>query len=428
MAPSPRHTVITGLGVVTPVGHGRAAFWEALSAGRGGIGPVTAFETAALPVRFGGEIRDFDPRDYVDKSERKRLKMMVRTIQLAVAAARLAADDAGLERTTLDPKRFGVVFGAGTIPGDLADLGPLAQACFDPNTGRVDYRRWGRDGLPLVPPMWMLNHVPNMVSCHVSILHNAQGPCNTITQTDVASLLALGEARRALQRGRADLFLVGGGDTRINPISYVRQSLFAPLSRRNAEPERACRPFDRQRDGLVLGEGGGALVLEELEHARRRQAPIYAEVIGFGSAFDRGGSGKGLARAIEVALTDAGVSPETLDHVNADGASTPNGDAREAHGLRLALGDAGATLPIFAAKSYFGHLGPGSGTVELAASLLALRHGTLPATLNYEEPDPVCPVAVTRRTRAVERSCFLKVGMTEVGQCAAVVCRRCGSG
>ena len=218
-----------------------------------------------------------------------------------MAAARLAADDAGLERTTLDPKRFGVVFGAGTIPGDLADLGPLAQACFDPDTGRVDYRRWGRDGLPLVPPMWMLNHVPNMVSCHVSILHNAQGPCNTITQTDVASLLGPGRGPPgAVRRGRADLFLVGGGDTGINPISYVRQSLFAPLSRRNAEPERACRPFDRQRDGLVLGEGGGVLVLEELEHARRRQAPIYAEVIGFGSAFDRGGSGKGLARAIEV--------------------------------------------------------------------------------------------------------------------------------
>ena len=371
MALSPRRTVITGLGVITPVGHGVAAFWEALAAGRGGIGPITAFDTRSLPVHFGAEVRDFDPRDYVDKSERKRLKMMVRTTQFAVAAARLAADDAGLDASTLDPQRFGVVFGAGTIPGDLADLGPLARACFDSNNGRVDFQKWGRDGLPLVPPMWMLNHVPNMVSCHVSILHNAQGPCNTITQTDVASLLALGEARRALHRGRADLFLVGGADTRINPISYVRQTLFAPLSRRNDAPDRACRPFDRQRDGLVLGEGGGAVVLEDLEHARRRQAPIYAEVVGFGSAFDRGGSGDGLARAVQAALADTGIRPEELDHVNAEGASTPEGDAREARGLRMALGDSGTAVPILAAKSYFGHLGAGSGTVELAASLLA---------------------------------------------------------
>jgi len=420
----PRRTVITGLGVVTPVGQGPAAFWESLIAGRGGIGPITAFDTAALPVHFGGEIRDFDPRDYVDKSERKRLKMMVRTIQFAVAAARLAADDARLDGTPLDPQRFGVVFGAGTIPGDLADLGPLARACFDPAGERVDFLRWGRDGLPLVPPTWLLSHVPNMVSCHVSILHNVQGPCNTVTQTDVASLLALGEARRALRRGRADLFLVGGGDTRINPISYARQSLFAPLSRRNDAPDRACRPFDRQRDGLVLGEGGGAVVLEDLEHARRRQAPIYAEVAGFGSAFDRGRSGSGLARAVEAALADARIRPEALDHVNAEGGSTPEGDAREARGLRLALGSAGATVPVFAGKSYFGSLGAASGTVELAASLLALRHGTLPGTRNYEEPDPACPVTVSRRPRAVQRPCFLKIGFTEMGQCAAVVCRR----
>lgn len=419
-----RRAVITGLGVVTPVGLGAGPFWDALRAGRGGVRPITSFDASALPARFGGEIRDFDARDYVAKSERKRLKMMVRTIQFAVAAARLAADDAGLGAGGIDPARFGVVFGAGTIPGDLADLGPAARVSVDPAGGRVDFLKWGREGLPLIPPMWMLNHVPNMVSCHVSILHDARGPCNTITQTDVAALLALGEARRALRRGRADVFLAGGADTRINLISFVRQALFAPLSRRNDAPDRACRPFDRGRDGLVHGEGAGALVLEELGHARKRNAPILAEVIGFGASFDRDRSGAGIARAVGAALAEAGVGPEALDHVNAEGSSTPEGDVREARGLRAALGAAGASVPVFAAKSYFGHLGAGSGAAELAASLLALRHGSLPATLNYEEPDPACPVAVSARPRAVERPYFLKVGFTEMGQCAAVVVRK----
>jgi 3-oxoacyl-[acyl-carrier-protein] synthase II len=410
------------MGAVTPVGHGAGPFWEALRAGRGGVRPITSFDPSPLPTRFGGEIRDFDARDYVEKSERKRLKMMVRTIQFAVAAARLAADDAGLGTAASDPERFGVIFGSGTIPGNPADLAPAAQASLV--NGRVDFRKWGREGLPLIPPTWMLNHVPNMVSCHVSILHDARGPCNTVTQTGVASLLALGEARRALRCGRADVFLVGGADTRINPVSFVRQSLFAPLSRRNDEPDRACRPFDRRRDGLVLGEGGGALVLEELEHARRRNAPILAEVVGFGAAFDRDRSGAGIARAVAAAMDEAGIGPEALDHVNAEGASTPEDDVREARGLRTALGAAAGALPIFAAKSYFGHLGAGSGATELAASLLAMQHGLLPATLNYEEADPACPVAVSARSRAVERPYFLKVGFTEMGQCAALVARK----
>jgi 3-oxoacyl-[acyl-carrier-protein] synthase II len=422
MTPPHRRTVITGLGVVTPVGHGAAPFWEALCAGRSGVRPITSFDASALPARFGGEIRDFDPLAYVEKSQRKRLKVMARTIQFAVAAARLAADDAGLGAAPPDPERFGVVFGAGTIPGNLADVAPAARVSLD--GGRVDFRKWGSEGLPLIPPTWMLNHVPNMVACHVSILHDARGPCNTVTQTGVASLLALGEARRALRRGRADLFLAGGADTRINAISFVRQALFAPLSRRNEEPERACRPFDRRREGLVLGEGGAAFVLEELEHAKRRGTRIYAEVVGFGAAFDRDGSGDGIARAVGAALAEAGIDPEALDHVNAEGVSTPEDDAREARGLRAALGGAAESVPVFAAKSYFGHLGAGSGAAELAASLLSLRHGQLPATLNYEEPDPACPVAVSARPGEVRRPYFLKVGFTEAGQCAALVVRR----
>jgi 3-oxoacyl-[acyl-carrier-protein] synthase II len=424
MTRSPRRTVITGQGAVTPLGIGAAPYWDGLRAGRSGVGPVTAFDTSTLPVHFGGEVRDFDARDFLAKSERKQLKMMVRTTQLAVAAARLAADSAGLAGAALDHERFGVLFGSGTIPGELADLGAAAQASFDGARGIIDLRRWGRDGLALIPPMWLLNHVPNMVSCHVSILHDARGPSNTITQTDVAALLALGEARRALRRGRADVFLAGGADTRVNPVSFVRQCLYAPLSRRNDAPARACRPFERGRDGLVLGEGAAALVLEDLEHAQRRGARVDAELVGFGAAFDCGRTGAGLARAVAAALDEAGIGPDDLDHVNAHGDGSPRGDAWEARGLRAALGGAADVVPVFAAKSYFGHLGAGSGAVELVASLLALAHGLLPATLNHDEPDPDCPITVAAAPRPVGRPYVLKVGVTDRGQCAALVCRK----
>ncbi len=417
---SSRRAVLTGVGVVAPIGLDAASFRQSLREGRGGVHAIRSFDASALPVRFGGEIVGFDARDYLEKKDRKRLKVMVRTIQFAVAAAHLAMTDAAVDKERIDPTRFGVVLGAGTIPGDLADLGPAAQASLAEAPDRIDLKKWGERGIPLIPPMWMLNHVPNMLACHVSILHNAQGPNNTISQTDVGGLLALGEAFRAVQRGRADLFLVGGADTKINPITMSRQALFSPLSRRNDAPEKACRPFDRGRDGMVLGEGGGVLVLEEREHARRRGARVYAEVIGFGAAFDRGLTGAGLVRAIRTALAEAAIGPDDLDHVNAQGYSTARADAVEARALRELFGP---SLPVFAAKSYCGNAGPASGPIELAASLLSAADGVLPATLNYEEPDPECPVNVVREPRPVRRPCFLKLGFTERGQCAAVVCK-----
>jgi 3-oxoacyl-[acyl-carrier-protein] synthase II len=268
--------------------------------------------------------------------------------------------------------------------------------------------------------MWMLNHVPNMPACHISIMNNAQGPNNSITQTDAASLLALGEAYQMIGRNRGDLFLSGGADAKINPITMLRQCLFSPLSR-CTDPEKACRPFDRQRDGMVLGEGASVLVLEELGEARRRGAHVYAEIIGFGAIFDRGRTGKGLARAIAIALEQAGLTADDLDHVNAHGSSTVDGDTWEARGLREAFGS--AVPPVFAPKSYFGNLGAAGSSTELVASLLAQHHGLLPATLNQDDPDPDCPIPVASQPRPVVRRYFLKIGCTERGQCAALVCR-----
>lgn len=419
---TPRRAVITGTGVLTSLGSGRAPFWDALRAGRSGVRTLRNFDPTGLAAPFGGEIVSFDARDYLDKKERKRLNVMPRGVQMAVAAATLAVQDAGLDRGRLDPARFGVVFGSSTVPSELVDLGPAALTCTDAAAVRVDMARWGAQGIPNMAPMWMLLYVPNMAACHVSILFDAQGPNNTITQSDVGSLLALGEARRVLARDGGDVFLVGAGDTRVNMVSAARRSTFTELSRRADAPERACRPFDCGRDGQVLGEGSGVLVLEELEHARRRGAKIHAEVVGFAAAFDRGRRGSGLARAVRAALDQAGAGPEDLDHVNAHGYSSVPLDAWEARGLCEALGP--EPVPVFAAKSYVGNLGAASNAVELAASLLALEHGTVPATLNYEEPDPACPVAVAAEPRPVSRPYFLKVGLTELGQCAAVVCKK----
>jgi 3-oxoacyl-[acyl-carrier-protein] synthase II len=424
MRSSSRRAVITGIGIINPIGLGRAAYWESLRERRSGIRSIQSFDTSGLPVRFGGEIAGFDAKNYVDKKERKSLKVMARTIQLAVAAAQVALDDSQVDKARLDPARFGVEFGAALIASELGELGVPAQASANCRPGSVDLEKWGKDGLAAMPPLWMLKYLPNMLACHVSILHNAQGPNNSITQTDVSSILALGEASRIIARDQADLFLVGGADSKINPLSMVRQSLFEPLSRRNDAPQTACRPFDRDRDGLVLGEGGGVFVLEELEHARKRGAHIYAEVVGFGAAFDRDRSGPGLARAIRAALADAHLTPEQIDHINAQGFSTIEEDRWEARAIQEVFGGCNPPIPVFAAKSYFGNLGAGSGTSELAASLLALENGLVPATLNYEHPDPACPVAVSAEPRQVERPHVLKISFTEIGQCAAVVCRK----
>jgi 3-oxoacyl-[acyl-carrier-protein] synthase II len=421
---SARRTVLTGVGVVNPLGLNTASFWESLRAGKSGVKPIQAFDASRLTTRIGGEIPNFDAKNYIAKQDRKALRVMARTIQLAVAAAQVAMDDMKADKTKLDPTRFGVEFGSGLLATELEEISTAAQVSANCLPGVVDLEKWGEQGLASIPPTWMLKYLPNMLACHVSILHNAQGPNNTITEGDVAGLLALGEAQRIIQRDQADVFLVGGADSKMNPLSMVRQCLFAYLSRRNDAPEKACRPFDRRRDGLILGEGAGVLVLEEAEHARRRGAKIYAELVGFGSSFDRERSGKGLARAVRTALARAGVGPQDIDHINAHGLSTVEGDAWEARGLEEVFGACNPAVPVFAPKSYFGNLGAGSGLSELAASLLAVVHGVVPATLNYEEPDPACPVSVLTRPAELRRPYFLKVGFTEMGQCAALVCRK----
>jgi 3-oxoacyl-[acyl-carrier-protein] synthase II len=418
---SPRRVVLTGIGVITPLGQDPAFFWDGLAHGRSGIHTISAFDPSPLSTQFAGEITGFDAKKYLSKEGRKQLKVMARAIQLAVAAAQVALDDGNVDKSKLDSTRFGVEFGAGLLPSELPELAPAAVASPGAVPGEVDLRAWGVNGLPAITPLWMLKYLPNMLACHVSILHDAQGPSNSITEGDVASLLALGEAFHIIRRDHADFFLAGGADSKVNPLSMIRQGMFGHLSRRNDCPERACRPFDRERDGLAIGEGAGVLVVEELEHAQERGAAIYGEVIGFGAAFDRGMTGRGLARAIAAALKQAGVAPADIDHVNAHGLGSPRFDAIEAGAIAQVFG--AGQVPVWAVKSNIGNLGAGAGTTELAASLLALKHGWVPATLNHTAAGGDCPVAVTTAPRRVRRPCFLKLGFTDMGQCAAVVVR-----
>jgi 3-oxoacyl-[acyl-carrier-protein] synthase II len=318
-----------------------------------------------------------------------------------------------------------VEFGASLIGSELEELAPAAKLSVNCQPGTVDLETWGEKGLAAISPLWMLKYLPNMLACHVSILHNAQGPNNSITESDIASLLALGEAYRIIGRDGADFFLVGGGESRINPLSMSRQALFLNCSTRNEAPEKASRPFDRNRDGMVIGEGSGVMVLEELEHAKRRGARIYAEVVGFGSALDRECKGPGLARAVRAALHEAGIGPDDVDHVNANGLSTIDGDSWEARGLAEVFGQCRQPVPILAIKSYIGNLGAAAGTCELTGSIKALATGVVPSTLNYEEPDAACPVSVAAgEPRSLRKPYVVKVGFTDLGQCGAIVCRQ----
>ena len=421
----PRRTVLTGLGLVTPLGPTTTATWDALRAGQSGIRPLQLFDAKNLPVRFGGEVRDFDIKAYIPKENkdgRKQIKVMARGIQLAVAAAQVALDDGKVDKAKLDPARFGIEFGSGLLATELEDLAEAAKLSVLPPTWKVDLDKWGGEGRQLIQPLWMLKYLPNFLASHISILHNAQGPNNSITQSDVSSLLALGEAQRIVLRNQADFMLVGGAESKINSLSFARNCLFAPLSRRNDAPQKASRPFDKSRDGLVIAEGGAVVLLEDLAHAQKRGAHVYAELVGFGSSFDLKHDGRGIARAVRAALDEAGVTPEAIDHVNAHGLSTVGADRAEAQAIREIFGQ--HPVPVFAAKGALGSIGAGSDVAELGLSLLALASGSLPATLNYDEPDPACPVAVNRQPHAVQKPHFLKIGFNELGQCAAAVCRR----
>lgn len=417
--------VITGVGVVSPIGIGLGTFWKNLLNGRSGIDYLRAFPNMDLPTKLGAEVRDFDPLDYIQ--HKKMLKVMSRDIQLGVSAASMAMTDSRLATAGIDPERLGVEFGAGHIAFNPAELAEAAAACVDHD--EFEFKRWGEGTMGQIAPLWLLKHLPNMSACHVAIEHDARGPNNTITCRDASALLALDEAVRVIQRGAADAMIVGASSSSVHPVDITRLNLYDHLSHREDDPQRACRPFDMDRDGLIVGEGAACFVIESYQHAVARGADIYAEILAVASGSDGAKSttqpsGRGIVCAVQAALKKAQIDPREIGHINAHGKSTVEDDWVEARAYHQALGSAAEDIPVTALKSYFGQFDAGSGAVELAGSVLALRHGVLPMTLNYETPDPNCRVNVVHTEPHRLRSPIaMSVNRTNIGQSAATIFR-----
>jgi 3-oxoacyl-[acyl-carrier-protein] synthase II len=431
MLGSERRVAITGLGLVTPLGHSPDSIWASVAEGRGMVRPLEAFRIAGLPNEAGAEIRDFDLKKYSQprywNALRKTKKYLARDIQLAVAAAQLAVVDAGLADGGVDPTRIGIDLGAGLISSELDELAPAIGQAF--GTGKsFDFQVWGRESIEMIEPIWLLKYLPNMLACHISILIDCQGPSNTITEADASSNLAIAEAARIISRGRADVMITGGADSKIHPLSLVRMALFETMSRWKGDPSQSCRPFDRRRDGWVPGEGAGIVILEEWDHARKRGARILGEVLGGGSGCDAmpGGGldpdGGGTEVAITAALEEAGLAPGAVGHVNAHGSAGVVSDLAEARAFQRIFGPGG--VPVTALKGYMGNLASGCGAVDMMVSLIGVNRGKVPPILNCEELDPEMELDVVQsKPRATDNPIFVTTNLTPNGQAAALVIR-----
>lgn len=387
---------------------------------------VQSVPADSLPSPYAAEITDFDPREYL--RDRKFLKVMSRGIQLGVSSASLAMQDANLKSGDVDPDRLGVSFGAGRISTSPEEVADAVRKSTEAE-GQFRYTRWGDDSMGRIAPLWLLRRLPNMPASHVSIDHDARGPNNTITCRDSSALLALAEACRVIERGAADAMIVGACSSNLQPVDLAKLNLFEGLTRREIDPERAVRPFDFDRDGTILGEGAGSFVVERYEHARARGARVYAEIVGIGAGCDgqgywNGAGGTGLVHAIRNAMLRGDLDPRDIGHINAHGKSTQRDDLVEARAYHKAFGSLAERIPVTALKSYFGHFDAGSGAVEMIGSLLALEHGEVPATLNYESPDPRCRLNVVHdEPQPLRSQTAITVNRTTMGQSAAAIFR-----
>ncbi|NOY40841.1 MAG: beta-ketoacyl-[acyl-carrier-protein] synthase family protein [Planctomycetes bacterium] len=436
-AANPRRRVaITGMGVVCPLGNSPSAMWEALVAGRSGVDRLSSMPPLEGLVHYGGEASDFtgvigdfgELSKDVKKSIRKALKVMCRETMMAVAVAQKAVADAGFNGQPLDPERSGVVFGSDYMlspPDDFTD----GMVKCGARENEFQYSHWGQDGLREMNPLWMLKYLPNMPASHIAIMNDLRGPNNSLTLREIAGMMAIREAAQTIERGHADCMIAGATGTRIHSFKTMHAVQTEQLADPTLDPAQASRPFDANRTGMVVGEGSGALVLEELEAARQRGATIYGEIVGTGSSAVTNAEiddqrKSALVNAASHAMAEARIPADQLGHVNAHGLATTERDAEEAQALGEVLGSVSATVPVVAAKSYFGNLGAGSSVVELVGSLLALQSGSLFKTLNFETSDPSAPLAITTQNDVPAGNSFLKLSVTPQAQAAALVVSR----
>lgn len=371
--------VVTGMGVMSPLGHTMDESWDSLLNGRSGIGPITQFDASQFPSRIAGEVKDFVPKDYMDFKEARR---MSRASQLAVAAARMALADAGLPEPAPNPERVGVLVGTGVGGFEVAD---------------ENLQKLRTQGFSRVSPFAMTGFLPNMPSHHVSLLAGTLGPISTVTAACATGTQAIGEAMELIRRNRADMVITGGVEGLIHEAAVAGFGAMRALSTGfNDRPEKASRPFDKARDGFVLSEGGGILIIERLENALARGARIYAELLGHASSSDAyhvaapDPEAAGAVRAMRWSLEDAGIPLDDVDYINAHGTSTPVNDASETLAIKRLFGERAYEILVSSSKSVLGHAMGGAGAIEAIFSILALHRRIAPPTWNYETPDPEC--------------------------------------
>lgn len=414
MSDTQKRIVITGLGAVTPLGLGRDAYWNGLVAGESGVAPITHFDPAAYDVRIAAQVKDFDPADFMDRKESKR---MDRFAQMGVAAARLALDDANLAINEHNADRIGVLVGSGI--GGLASLEEQMRVLIEKGPARVS---------PLLIPMM----IADMAAGWISILTGAKGPNSTVVTACATGAHALGDSLEILRRGQADAMIAGGSEAAITPTGVAGFGNMGAMTKKfNEDPARASRPFDKDRDGFVIGEGAGVVVLETLEHAQKRGAHIYAELAGYGMSGDAyhmtqpAPEGEGVVRAMRLALADADMDPSHVGYVNAHGTSTPLNDKNETAALKTVFGEHARRLAISSTKSMTGHLLGAAGAIEAIACALAIDREILPPTINYETPDPDCDLDyVPNKARPARVDAVVSNNSGFGGHNAVIVLRR----
>lgn len=386
--------VITGLGAVTPLGLTVNETWASLCAGKCGIDKITAFDPVGFSCKLAGQVPDYKIRDYVPKTFRKAVKLMSRDIELAVMAAGEALTHSGLitkgidpENINVNPERMAINLGTGLISCDLVELAPAVAASI--TDGKFDIHKWGKEGLEQITPLWLLKYLPNMLACHIGIIHDIQGPSNSITCAETSGHLAIAEATQIIARGAGDIALAGGAEAKVNPIVMIRQCLLKRATDQNNDgPASACRPFDAEAKGSVFGEAAGVVILEKLENAEKRGARIFAEVVGIGQSNNLNPKyehlepdGKGVEIAINKAMDDAQIGPEDLDLIIPHGTGIPSDDLAEAKAIQTALGGAAAGTSVWPTKSMLSNTGAAGGAVDVIAAVCAMSEGKIPSYL-----------------------------------------------
>ncbi len=429
--------VITGLGAITPLGLTAGDMWSGLCDGKSGIGRIRAFDPVGFNCKLAGEVPDYKIRDYVPKSRRKSVKLMSRDIELAIIAANEALTGSGIitqgidpERINVDPERMAINLGAGLISCDLVELAPAVAASI--TEGKFDIHKWGKEGLELVTPLWLLKYLPNMLACHIGIIHDIQGPSNTITCAEASAHLAISEAAQIIARGDSDIALAGGAEAKVNPIVMIRQCLLKRAISGNASnPDSACRPFDANARGSVFGEGAGIVVLENIENAEKRGVKIYAEVAGVGASNNINPSyehlepnARGTQIAIEKALADAEIEPKDLDLIIPHGTGEPADDLAEAKAIEAALGESAGKTPAFPTKSMLSNTGAASGALDVIAAACVITEGKIPAAKNCNRKTDGCNLNIIKQAKETNINYVLSCSYTYGGQTAAVVLKQ----